>query len=495
VTPAQLDFRVLSSKTRLEDIVAVAPEWQSTLDRLCTEASADGKGKSIAPFELFQGVGAKAIYGKLLTLGTGTDKFVGVIRDCYYQPLFAKMLESNNNLRRFWFQRRVAPSDQKHEALSMSVELSQKLEQALIKQIKSGQEDGFKVLLPAYAQRSVHNAVVDHVRSEWQWEKDTLQDVNLDPEQIDPRANVADDPKYSPENQALSGEQVGQLNQLRERLSKMLNDKQFQQEPLIVVDCMFGMGLTPQSKVGTEMTMRETCDVLDIKGETQARKIARCQVLLDKGLDMIRDMIRLDMPGVANSWQTDVNVNSASRRELNHQLGLTEGEVDRLIIGRQYYSMEELVDRRVLQGNRLSEIAERGAVAAFVPVDLNGATRRDLVDILGCDKDVAKKLVELRPFSSMNDIVEKKLLDKKELEKLINNGAVLKAVDKAGERINLNNADAQQLSALGLSQDASARFLRARPFLTWHELEDFLCLDVETFRSIREKACLTISPH
>jgi len=389
----------------------------------------------------------------------------------------------------------VAPSDQKHEAISMSVELAQKLEQALLKQLKLGQDDGFKVLLPAYAQRSVHNAVVDHVRNEWQWEKDTLQDVNLDPEQIDPRANVAEDPKYSPENQALSGEQVGQLNQLRQRLSTMLNDRRFAQEPLIVVDCMFGMGLTEHSKVGTEMTMRETCDVLEIKGETQARKIARCQVLLDKGLDMIRDMIRLDMPGVAQSWQADINVNSASRRELNHHLGLTEGEVDRLIAGRQYYSMDEMVDRRVLQAHRLGEIAEKGAVAAFVPVDLNAATRRDLVDILGCDKDVAKKLVDLRPFCSMNDIVEKKLLDKKDLEKLVNNGAVLKAVAKEGDRLNLNNADQTQLSALGLTQDVTARFLRARPFLTWHELEDFLCIDPETFRSIREKSCLTISPH
>lgn len=486
---------MLSSKTKLEEILAVAPEWQSSLERLRSEAPADCKENSIAPLALFQAIGAKAIYAKLLTLGAETDRFIVLIKDCYYQPLFAKMLESNQNLRRFWFQRRVAADDQKHEAVSLSVELAQKLEQALLKQLKLGQEDGFKVLLPAYAQRSVHNAVVDYVRNEWQWEKDTLQDVNLDPEQIDPRANVAEDPKYSPENLALSGEQVGQLNMLRQRLATMLNDRKFAQEPLIVVDCMFGMGLTPKSKVGVEMTMRETCDVLEIKGETQARKIARCQVLLDKGLDMIREVIRQDMPGVAQSWQSDINVNSASRRELNHHLGLTEGEVDRLIVGRQYYSMDEMVDRKVLQPHRLAEIAERGAVAAFVPVDLNAATRRDLVDILGCDKDFAKKLVEQRPFSSLNEIVEKKLIDKKELEKLINNGAVLKAVAREGERINLNSADPAQLNSLGLSEDVTARFLRARPFLTWHELEDFLCIDADTFRSIREKSCLTISPH
>ncbi len=488
-------FNVLSSKTKIEAILAIAPEWQSTLDRLQAEAAGDGKNRSIAPLELFQSVGAKAIYAKLLAFKADADGLTLLIRDCYYQPLFARMLESNQNLKRFWFQRRVASDDQKHQALSMSQELAQKLEQALLKQLKQGEDDGFKVLLPAYAQRSVHNAVVDHVRSEWQWEKDTLQDVNLDPEQIDPRANVADDPKYSPENQVLSNEQVGQLNKLRTKLSIMLEDKSYPQEPLIVVDCMFGLGLTEKSKTGIEMTMRECADLLDIKGETQARKIARCQVLLDKGLDMIREMIRQDMPGVAHSWQADVNVNSASRRELNHYLGLTEGEVDRLIEGRQYYSLDELVDRRVLQAHRLSEIAERGAVAAFVPVDLNGATRRDLVDILGCDKDVAKRLVDLRPFSSINDLVERKVIERKELEKMINNGAVLKAVQSSDvERVSLNTADAKQLGDLGLSQDSTARLIRARPFLTWNELEDFLCVDQETFRNIREKACLTNFP-
>lgn len=484
---------MLSSKTKLEEILSLVPEWQPFLDRLIAEGDA-GKSKNVQPVELFQQVGAKAMYAKALTLGSDANRFVGIIRDSYYQPLFAKMLETNHNLRRFYSQRRVHPEDQKHYALSMSVELAHKLEQALVKQLAQGGEDGFKVLLPAYAQRSVHNAVVDHVRNEWQWEKDTLQDLNLDPDQVDPRANVADDPKYSPESQALSGEQVGQLNQLRERLATMLGDKNFVQEPLVVVDCMFGLGLTPQSKMGVEMTMRECCDVLDIKGETQARKIARCQVLLDKGLDMIRDMIRLNMPGVAQSWQADVNVNTASRRELNHQLGLTEGEVDRLIDGRQYYSLEELADRRVVPANKLPEIRERGAVAAFVPVDLNSATKRDLVDVLGADKEVARRLAEQRPFASLNEIVERAIVSKKDLEKLVNNGAVLKVVGPGSERLSLNTASKEELIALGMSEDHTARLMRARPFATWNELEDFLCPDAETWRNIREKSCLTILP-
>ncbi len=479
---------MLSSKTKLEEIVSLVPEWASHLERLQQQSGAS------QPVDLFQALGAKAMFAKLRSQKQSAEKerLILLIRDCYFQPLLAKMLESNSNLRRFWVQRHLMRDEQKQHAVSMSLDLAEKLQQALNKQLSQGAEDGFKVLLPAYIQRSVHNAAVDHIRNEWQWEKDTLQDLNLDPDQVDPRINVADDPKYCPENVALSGEQVGQLNQLRERLATMLEQKNIPQEPLVVVDCMFGLGLTEKSKTGVEMTMRECCDVLNIQGETQARKIARCQVLLDKGLDMIREMIRLDMPGVADSWQSDINVNTASRRELNHHLGLTEGEVDRLIAGRQYYTLQELVDRRILQANRLSEVAERGAVAAFVPVDLNSATKRDLVDILGADKDAAKKLAEMRPFHNLNEIVERGILSRKDMEKLIANGAVLRSLGNGEHRVSLNHATKEELLSLGFSQDHAARLIRARPFGTWNELEDFLCLEGDSWRNIRNKSCLTI---
>jgi hypothetical protein len=494
---------VLSAKTKLQEILTIAPEWKAVYDRLLEGAeSPSAADKSpqkavdgtheIQPFEFFERLGAKAIYLKALSLDK-SDALVALVRDYYYQPMFAKMLTSNHNLRRFWSQRKIDLTTQKSQALSMSTELAAKLEQAFIKHITQRSEDGFKVLLPAYAQRSVHNAVVDYVRHEWQWEKDTLQDVNLDPELGDPRANVADDIRFSPESQAISGEQVTQLNELRLKLKAMLGNKNFDQEPLAVIDCMFGLGLTPKSRMGEEMTMRECCDVLDLKGDTQARKIARCQVLLDKGLDMIRDVVRRDMPGVAQSWQADINLNSASRRELNHHLGLTEGEVDRLIANRQYYGLEDLIDKGVLKRDRLPEIGQLGAVVAFIPVDLNSATRRDIIDIIGCEKEASKKLVDSRPFASLKDIVEKKILDKAALDKLIANGAVLKVTDTGAKRLSLNHASLEELTALGLSQDHSARLLRARPFATWGELEDFLCVDSETWTLLRERSCLTMS--
>lgn len=488
---------MLSSKTKIQEILALAPEWQLGAERLANEAGGTtGRDGAIEPLALFERLGARTIFNKVCSMGTDTDResFLTLLRDYYFQPLSARMLGSNPSLKRFWYQRRVDRTTQGQLAISLSVELSAKLEQALRKHLEKGSEDGFKVLLASYAQRSVHNAVIDYVKNEWQWEKDTLQDVNLDPQQGDPRANVAEEIGYTPENQAISAEQVCQLNELRRRLVRMLDNPDFDQEPLTVVDCMFGLGMTSHSTSGEEMTMRECCDKLGLPGETQARKIARCQVLLDKGLGMIRDMIRTDMPGVAQAWQSDINVNSASRRELNHVLGLTEGEVERLIKGRQYYNLDELVERGVTRSERLSEIAAKGGVAAFIPVDLNSATRRDIIDILGCSKPVSKRIVDDRPFRSMAEMVEKGVIASDDLAGLLEKGAVLKALPGDERRINLNVASEEDLERVGLSLDLARRLIRARPFYTWQELEDFLCVDEATWGIIRDRSSLRIHP-
>ncbi|MBI1270661.1 hypothetical protein GC174_09530 [bacterium] len=482
---------MLTSKTKFEEILNLAPEWRPVLERL---DGSDSKASAPSLVGLFQELGAPAIYSKASSLDKEKGNFVSLVRDYYYQPLFQKMLRCNQNLKRFWAQRRVDRDSQEHNCISLSVELAHKMATALEKQLAEGNEDGFKVILPAYAQRSVYNAVVDYVRKEWQWEKDTLQDLNLDPNQIDPRVAVADEIEYSPEHKALSGEQVGQLNQVRGHLSRMLGNPEYSQEALVVVDCMFGLGLTPTSKTGLEMTMRECCDVLNLPGETQARKIARCQVLLDKGLDLIREMIRSDMPGIAQAWQADININSASRRELNHQLGLTEGEVDRLIKNRQYYSMDELIDKKIVKAERIAEIQERGGVAAFIPVDLNQATRRDITDIVGLTKEQAKKVVDERPFASIEELLTRGIADKFMLARFVENGAVVGGGQRSLNKVDLNKAEQESLLSLGLSKEDCQRLVRARPFETWIEVERFLGLETAAKSGIgatlREKACL-----
>jgi DNA uptake protein ComE-like DNA-binding protein len=483
---------MLSSATELQEILRLAPDWSAICDNLIASRAQDEKSK-VGAFELMERLGAKAIYAKLLSMEEVRIRMLLLVRDCYYQPLLTKMALSNQHLRRFWSQRRVAPDMQTGQAKSFAVELAQKMDGVLVRQLAQRAEDGFKVLLPAYVQRTVHNAVVDYIRDEWEWERATLQDLNLDPEQEDPRHRTADDPNYSPENRAISGEQVRYLNELRQQLTKLLTDNRVAREPLVVIDCMFGLGLTEHSVSGVELTMREVCEKLSLPGETQARKIARCQVLLDKGMDMVRQMVREKLPGVAEFWQTEVNVNTASRRELTHYLSLTEGEVERLIAARQVYSLDELVDRNVIKPGRLSELQQKGAVAAFVPLDLNSATIRDLIDILGMAKEAAQKTAADRPFTQLSQLIDKRIVDHKMLETMVNRGAVLRIKSQQTERLDLNRAQAEQIISLGISKDISDRLVRGRPFETWAELEEYIACESATWQVLRQKFCLGLT--
>lgn len=498
---------MLTSQGQIEELLDIAPDWRQIFDSLSKDAGfADGKGssgdisgtsgfqsgkpKAVGLFELFERLGAKALYKKAQLLKDDREKFLSLVRNFYLQPLAARMVANNQNLKRFFVQRRVPADEQKRHALSIATELSEKLDAAVRKHLVQGAEDGFKALLPAYVQRSVHNQAIDYIREEWDWEKSTLQDLNLDPEQEDPRQNTADDSQYMPENQAISGEQVSQLNQLRDMLEKMLADKKNPKEPLEVVDCMFGLGLTKFSCAGKELTMRECCDILQLPGETQARKIARCQVLLDKGLSMVREGIRQNLPGIADCWQKETNVNRASRRELNQQLGMTESEVERLIVQRQYRRLLELVEKSILKEARLKELEAKGAVAAFVPVDINSATNRDLMDILGLNKETAQKVCDKRPFPHLSNLVELKLIDENGLKTLLGRGCVLKVVVEG--RKDINSAPLDELVRAGIESGLAKRIERGRPFGTWAELEDYLQIDLNKEPVLRQNFCLGI---
>jgi DNA uptake protein ComE-like DNA-binding protein len=478
---------VLTGSADLDTVLELAPEWEQLLRNWQAESP------NAAATEFLNKVGAKAIYRKALSLKNEQERFLDLLQKAYYQPMLQKMLGNNQNLRRFLAQRHVATDELRGQVISFSAELAVKMRGTLIKQLGTGDEDGFKVLLPAYVQRSVHNAVIDYIRNEANWERQTLQDVFLDPQQEDPRTSVADDAAYTPEQRILSGEQVTQLNELRQNLESMLKDDRAPKEPLMVVDCMFGLGLTAKSVVGQEMTMRECCDKMGIEGETLARRIAKCQVLLDKGLDMVRQKIYKDMPGIAECWQRGLNVNTASRRELQQQLGMTEGEVERCIKARQYNRFDELVERGVLKDNRLPELAKKGATAAFVPVDLNNATARDITDVVGMPKELAQRVVSERPFKAIEDLVVKKFLGKDDLTIYIRRGAVVRAKHADSKRVDLNRAPLEDLTAIGLDTDTATMVVRCRPFMTWAEVEEFLGAESPAWAILRQRFFLGLT--
>jgi DNA uptake protein ComE-like DNA-binding protein len=476
-----------------QQILELAPDWQPIVNRVqgngtINSAVAAEFGKNTAClFAVFEDIGQENIFQKLQKHKQEQAKWLKLVRDNYLLVLANRMFKSNSAMRRFLSERRYPSEDQKGQLVSMAVELAIKLETGLKKHLDDNDAQGFKLMLPAYIQRSVNNAVIDFIRSESHWERQSATDSTEEGEE-DAIARAADDTDRIPEQQILSGEKIGYLNQLRQKLKAWYKDPSLDPS-LLVVDCMFGLGLTEHSTLGKELTMRECCDLLKLEGETQARKIARCQVLLDKGMDKIRHLLRTEMPGVVDCWQKEVNVNVASRRDLNHQLDLTEGEIDRLVIQRQYMVLDQLVDRAVVKPEKLPALKRKGAVAAFVPVDMNAATARELTDILGIGKDTAQKIVALRPLSSFEQLIEVGLLTPHLIDSAKKRGAVLKK-SAAGGSADLNIVELAALERAGLSNEQASIIKTARPFESWAELEEFLCGDEQTYNCLRKNFSL-----
>lgn len=481
----------------LQQITDLVPDWRVLADRVTQRGITPGAivndlGKQTAyNFALLEEVGPANLFQKLVSAPDTREKLLRVIRDSYLLALTHKMFRSNGTIRRFFSERRIAVDDQKSQLMSMAVDVAWKLEASLRKNIDSGDPKGFKVLLPAYVQTSVNNAILDHIKAESTWERQiSSPSTDEDGQEDDPISRAPDDLSLVPDQLILSQEKVSYLNQLRSKLRTLIAGKATPEPALVVVDYMFGLGLTKHSVAGEEKTMRECCEALNIEGETQARKIARCQVLLDKGLGMIREMLREELPGAVQCWQTELNVNVASKRDLNHRLDLTEGEVDRLIVNRQYMMLENLCERSVVKAEKLRLLREKGAVAAFVPVDLNSCTPREMTDILGLSKELAKKIVEQRPLARVDDLVDRKLVEPAQLAPLKQRGAVV----KTSSRRSLASCKVSDLTAFEIAADTAERVLRAGPFRSWSELEDFLGSDERTWAALRKNFSLGENP-
>lgn len=473
----------------LQLITDLVPDWRVLAARVSERGITPGAivndlGKQTAyNFALLDEVGPANLFQKLVATPEIREKLLRVIRDSYLLALTHKMFRSNGTIRRFFSERRIPLDDQKSQLMSMAVDVAWKLEGSLRKNVDASDPKGFKVLLPAYVQTSVNNAILDHIKAESQWERQIANpSSDEDGQDDDPISRAPDDLSLIPDQLILSQEKVSYLNQLRTRLRALIGGKQTPDPALVVVDCMFGLGLTKHSTAGEEKTMRECCEALNIEGETQARKIARCQVLLDKGLGMIREVLREELPGAVQCWQTEVNVNVASKRDLNHRLDLTEGEVDRLIVNRQYLMLEHLSERSVVKSEKLPTLKDKGAVAAFVPVDLNSCTPREMTDILGLSKDLAKKIVDQRPLARVDDLIDRKLVEQNQLAPLKQRGAVVKTAARRA----LTTCRVTDLQAFDIPAEKAERILRGGPFRTWGEVEDFLGSDERTWAALRK---------
>jgi DNA uptake protein ComE-like DNA-binding protein len=486
-----------SAQNEIKELLQVVPEWTRFLSEPDSQVTIDstikisGRTSTSQLSSLFEKLGPKTMYNAASSLGEKRKTLIKLVRDHYILTLAATLLPKNATLRRYFQERRVDKETQHGHITSIAAELAFKLEEALTKRIIDGDQEGYKVLLPAYVQASLNNAVIDFVKLESQWEKQTLSDLNLDDDQEDPRDNIATETTRLPENIVLSKEKVKYLNEFRQALQELFARQGNADPSLTTVDCIFGLGLSSHSTPGVEMTMRECCEKLSIAGETQARKIARCQVLLDKGMDQVRQLVREKLPTIAEYRKQELNINNASRRDLRHQLDLTEGEVERLIVHRQYKSLSELVEKSVVKADRLQGLADKGAAAVPVPVDMNSATVRDLIDILALSKEKAQRLASLRPIINRASLVEKKVLSEDELNRLLANGAVLKPV--LNQKTNINKAELSQFIQTGIEEKLAKRLLTGRPYSSWQELDEYLACEDTSWQLLRKNFILSES--
>ncbi len=120
----------------------------------------------------------------------------------------------------------------------------------------------------------------------------------------------------------------------------------------------------------------------------------------------------------------------------------------------------------------------------MVPVDLNSAPARDLVDILGMPKESAKAVAESRPFTTVDEIVERRLIDRTTLDKTLKNGAVLKAIRQT-RAIDINGSTLEDLTKIGLDEVSAKRILMGKPFRSWQELDEYACLPDDRWQLLR----------
>ncbi len=80
-----------------------------------------------------------------------------------------------------------------------------------------------------------------------------------------------------------------------------------------------------------------------------------------------------------------------------------------------------------------------------------------MTDILGVSKQIAQKIVEGRPFGSLEELAERKLIEGAKIAELKRRGAVL----KSGTKVDLNKAKQAELVASGITPEKAALLMKS----------------------------------
>lgn len=194
-------------------------------------------------------------------------------------------------------------------------------------------------------------------------------------------------------------------------------------------------------------------------------------------VEKIKGLVNVEaLPKVTESpakHPAKINLNTATADELQQLPGVGEATARKIIAGRPYKSVDDLVKATISKAS-IDKIRDKVTVGATEEmarshkINLNTASFDDLQKLPGIGEVTAKKIVAGRPYKSVDDLA-KAGLSKASIDKIRDEVTVKASVRP--HRINLNTASEEELQKLpGVGEATAKKIVAGRPYKSVDDL-------------------------